>query len=482
MAADSAHDRVVDLDSLIDGLPDSEQPAVIVPGRRVVSYRALRQMVAERSVLLADRIAPGMVVGVSVSDPAGLLAWSMAALRRGHAVYLTQPDLPASEAEGIASHERAVALVADSPAGATGELRMLAVADPVRDARPGVHFHTSGTSGVRKAAIHEARALAAEVAAVLRRVGYRPGVRVLCAAPLPHAYGFVMGGLAVLAAGASAVVSRPLTWRQFGACLAQWSPEAVVAVPALYDLWAAGAPAPSAVEPPRLCVSAGAPLAAETAARFAASWGRAISQQYGSSECGAVSIDLDASPDARCVGAPYPGVTVTAGTADAPAAVVVRSDHAASGYVGAAQLSLPVDPFTRDGVLTGDLGWLDGQGRLHLTGRVTDVINVHGRKADPYEIEAVIRRADGVGEAAVIGVDAAGGDQWIAAFVTASRASSGSLSEAGLFEHCARSLAPHQLPRRFIVLAEIPRTPTGKPRQAELMELARTAAPGGGPS
>ncbi|MET7854123.1 HAD-IIIA family hydrolase [Streptomyces avermitilis] len=474
-----ARDQVADLDRTIDRLPDTDQPAVVVPGRQTVSYRDLRRLITQCSEQLADRPPPDTVVGVGVADPAALLAWSLAALRRGHAVYLAPPDLPAAEAEAVAAHERAAAVVTDGDGA--GSLQLLDLADAARGVRAGVHFHTSGTSGVRKSAIHAADALAAEVAAVRERVGYRPGARVLCAAPLAHAYGFVMGGLAVLAAGATAVFSRPLTPRQFARCLEEWTPEITVAVPAQYDLWAADRPVSTAAAPPRLCISAGAPLAAETAERFAGAWGRAISQQYGSSECGAVTVDLDATSDARCVGLPYPGVTLTAGTAGSPAPVVVRSDHSAAGYVGGAELGLPVNPFTADGVLTGDLGWLDELGRLHLTGRTTDVINIHGRKADPYETEAVLRRADGVGEAAVVGVDA-GGDQWMAAFVTRSAASSAEPAEADLFAHCRRFLASHQVPRRFFVLAEIPRTPTGKPRQAELVELACARVPQGGRS
>jgi acyl-coenzyme A synthetase/AMP-(fatty) acid ligase len=78
---------------------------------------------------------------------------------------------------------------------------------------------------------------------------------------------------------------------------------------------------------------------------------------------------------------------------------------------------LPRNPFTPDGLLTGDLGRFDDRGRLHVTGRRDDVINVHGEKVDPGEVEDVLRSHAAVRDAAVVGIPTTIGDQWMAAFV-----------------------------------------------------------------
>jgi long-chain acyl-CoA synthetase len=118
------------------------------------------------------------------------------------------------------------------------------------------------------------------------------------------------------------------------------------------------------------CVSAGAALPAEVASRFEQRWGVGLTQLYGSTECGVISVATGGPGDAGSVGRPCPGVEVRAGTEDSPAEIVVRSVYAAEGYVNGAEHVLARNPFTADGLRTGDLGWLDDTGRLHLTGRL----------------------------------------------------------------------------------------------------------------
>jgi long-chain acyl-CoA synthetase len=286
----------------------------------------------------------------------------------------------------------------------------------------------------------------------------------LCAVPLCHAYGFLLGSLACLVAGATLVAERCLTRSSFERSLGAHRPEVVVSVPRLYEMWSMGQPGARPDGTLRLCVSSGAPLPEATADRFAAVWGVSIAEQYGSSECGVISIDLDRTGERGCVGRPYPGVEVVAGTRQAPGPIVVRSRHAAHGYAADAEAGV----FAATGIATGDLGWVDGEGRLHIAGRRSDLISVHGRKVDPREVEAVLAACDGVDEAVIAGFDTVGGDQWICAFTTPAPGP----GEALLAEWCARRLAPWQIPRRFVSIPQIPRTPVGKVRTAALRDLA----------
>src|SRR5438132_1614058 len=116
----------------------------------------------------------------------------------------------------------------------------------------------------------------------------------------------------------------------------------------------------------------------------------------------------------------------------------------------------------RDGWLhTGDLGFLDEQGRLHVTGRQADTIISGGENVAPAEVEAVLEAHPDVLEAAVVGRSHPGWGESVAGIVVprAGRAPAGEALRA----HCARSLAPYKVPRQIVFSGRpLPRTPSGK--------------------
>jgi long-chain acyl-CoA synthetase len=128
----------------------------------------------------------------------------------------------------------------------------------------------------------------------------------------------------------------------------------------------------------------------------------------------------------------------------------------------------------RDGAFTvGDLGRLDGDGYLYLDGRRDDLIISGGVNVYPAEVEAVLAEVDGVTEVAVFGLaDERWGQRVCAAVVPANRgqgASTGALREASthaLIEkvraHAGGRLAGYKRPKQYVVLADLPRTATGK--------------------
>ena len=122
----------------------------------------------------------------------------------------------------------------------------------------------------------------------------------------------------------------------------------------------------------------------------------------------------------------------------------------------------------RDGWLhTGDLGALDGEGRLQVLGRKADTIVTGGENVAPAEVEAVLETHPDVLEAAVIG---RADEQWgeaVTAIVVA-RPLRRPDGEA-LRGHCARSLAPYKVPKRVeLTDGPLPRTGSGKLLRREL--------------
>lgn len=197
---------------------------------------------------------------------------------------------------------------------------------------------------------------------------------------------------------------------------------------------------------------------------------------YGSTE--ASPRITHASPDELAarpgtVGRALPGVEVAIVGSDrrpvpsgALGEIVCRGPNVMAGYVSGDQIE--TGRVDEDGRLyTGDLGRLDGDGYLHLAGRVSDMIKTAGERIFPREIEAVLERHPAVLEAAAVGVpDRMLGERIVALVVPRS-----DVEPAALVAH-ARSWLPHvRSPREVHLVDALPKTASSKLRRGELLEL-----------
>jgi fatty-acyl-CoA synthase len=170
-------------------------------------------------------------------------------------------------------------------------------------------------------------------------------------------------------------------------------------------------------------------------------------------------------------GRPVPGVEIVirseAGE-DLPLGEVgeicVRSEKVMAGYWKRPEATAEA---VVDGWLhTGDLGRMDDRGYVFIVGRAKDMLISGGVNVYPSEIEAVLHEHPAVGEAAVVGVrDDTWGEAPVAFVVPAPGAH---LVVDDLHEHCAAHLARVKVPREIHVVADLPRTATGKVRKVEL--------------
>ncbi|OBG36121.1 AMP-dependent synthetase [Mycobacterium alsense] len=223
------------------------------------------------------------------------------------------------------------------------------------------------------------------------------------------------------------------------------------------------------LSPLKIVRSITAPLSPVQAARFRDKFGVIVLNSYGQTELGGEVVGWSAA-DARewgeaklgSVGRPLPGIDVTIRDDE----VMVRTPTTAARKVDPAFL----DRLTDDGWFhTGDLGWFDDDGFLWLDGRVSDMINRGGLKVFPGTVEDVILAADGVREAAVVGVpDARLGEvPW--AFVVRG---DDTVTEGSLTAWCRQRLTPYRVPVRFVFIDRLPRNDTGKVVKRELTALA----------
>jgi acyl-CoA synthetase (AMP-forming)/AMP-acid ligase II len=184
---------------------------------------------------------------------------------------------------------------------------------------------------------------------------------------------------------------------------------------------------------------------------------------YGLTEVGLVTVMTASEFDARpgSCGRPIPEVEVrcTAG-----GEIVVRCPHLALGYWRDEAETAAV--FRQDGLHTGDLGRLDDDGYLYLTGREKELIKSGGENVHPAVVEAALLSHPRVAECAVVGAP----DEWLGEVVVAYVVPSqpGELDEEELRRHSVSRLRPVERPTRFVFAATLPRTETGKVRRSEL--------------
>ncbi len=224
------------------------------------------------------------------------------------------------------------------------------------------------------------------------------------------------------------------------------------------------------LSPLKIVRSITAPLSPVQARRFRDRFGAIVLNSYGQTELGGEVVGWSAA-DARewgatklgSVGRPLPGIDVRISDDE----VMVRTPTTAARKIDPAFL----DRLTDDGWFhTGDLGWFDDDGFLWLDGRVSDMINRGGLKVFPGAVEDVLVAADGVLEAAVVGMpdERLGEVPW--AFVVRS---DDSVSEDGLVAWCRQRLTPYRVPVRVVFVERLPRNDVGKVVKRDLAAMVR---------
>lgn len=192
---------------------------------------------------------------------------------------------------------------------------------------------------------------------------------------------------------------------------------------------------------------------------------------YGTSELPVLTCNSLEGAKLDTVGRPVPGVELrivsledgkTVGSGEI-GEIAARSDSVMAGYLPD---EATAQAFSDGWYRTGDVGYLDSGGWLHITDRAKEMIKVKGFQVAPAEIEAVLHGHPGVDDCAVFGVDdAADGEAVVAAVAT-----HGSVDPDELVALVAERLASYKQLSRVVVVPEIPRLPSGKVLRRVLKE------------
>lgn len=352
---------------------------------------------------------------------------------------------------------------------------------------PALWLSTSGTTDSYKRVCCTQRNLYYEALNFVETLGLVAEDTILCTIPLYHSYGLGNALLDALYLGATLAMpesSREQGEPPFASRAAQvldlvarervrfWP-----GVPHQFRVLAAWPREAAAdIGSLRLCVSSGDVLPRATFEAFRDRWGLPVRSLYGSTEAG--SIAIDARPDGEVQFG-------TLGQALKNVEIEIRGPDAepvATGETGAIWVRSPVIPPTlyenrpeanarvfRGGFYdTGDVGCLDADGFLALTGRQQAFVNVGGYKVDVGEVEEVLQSCPGVSEAAAIGVDVPAMGTLVKAVIVASDA----CSDAFIRRHCQERLAFFKVPRLIERRAALPRSPVGKVLKSELGDVS----------
>ena len=326
--------------------------------------------------------------------------------------------------------------------------------------RPDLLKITSGTTGAPRAVRVRQSHLVADCRNICESMGIRPDDVNFGIIPFAHSYGFSNLVTPLIFQGTGLVCSTDRVPRAVCKHLDTSGATVFPATPALFQALSSlsNAEMPAAI---RLCISAGAPLAPEISSKFYDRFGLKIHSFYGSSECGGIAYDRsdECNPALGFVGTPLNGVAITSFNQDR---IAVHGPNVADGYFPES------DATVLDGgrFVPGDIVEESELG-LRLIGRISDIVNIAGKKVHPSMIEEHLRKLPGVVDTIVFGIPSATRNEDLVAYVVGSSA----LTRAILENHCRDGLEAWQVPREFRIVAALPFNQRGKINRAELSKI-----------
>lgn len=502
------------------GVKPGEAVALLAPNRPAWVVARLALLGAGALAVLVDDLWTGPVLARVLEDSGARL------------VFTTRALLPALRELAVGERLEPILLDDDTeelPEGVRAWRNLLG-APPESLPEPGPEepaalFYTSGTTGPPKGVPLTHRNIMGNLETLLSGRFIGAGERVLVPLPLHHSYPFLAGMLLPLAAGATIVLPADLTGPEIVRALKDGRVRAMVGVPRLYEALVAGVEARIKAQGRlafglfrallalsvalrygiglkvggvlfrrlhrelgpelRLLACGGARLEAGLE-RTLEGLGFEVLNGYGLVETASIST-FSRRGRARpgTVGLPAPGVEVriTAARAGEPGEVLIRGPTVFAGYRD--DEAANVEAFTADGWFrTGDLGLIDEDGYLTITGRAKELIVLaDGKNITPDEVEAVYADSPYLREVAVLEKDgrlAALVVPELEAMRTGASGRIDDLVRVTLMELSAR-LAPYQRPTAYALTREtLPRTRLGKYRRHELGAIYERASKGEG--
>ena len=440
-----------------------------VPESRTWSYGELEDHAGRwANVLKAKGAQPGERILVQVEKQAEAVHLYLGCLRTGATYVPLNTAYTGDELAFFQDDARPVLTITEADLPALKETASAASPDfsdtPALAPHPAAMLYSSGTTGRPKGVELSTAALRNNALALKQVWGVSHEDTLLHALPLFHTHGLFVALNTLVSAGGHI---RMLP-RFDAAAVLRALPTATLfmGVPTFYGrLIAEGGLDAAATASIRHFVSGSAPLTQEVFEVFEARTGHRIIERYGMTEAGIITaVRPGKAAAAGVVGQPLDGVDLRISEPDESGIgdVEIRSPGLFSSY-----WNLPdktAEEFTADGWFkTGDLGQLDDNTGLTITGRAKDLIISGGYNVYPKEIEQVIDALAGVDECAVVGMPHPDfGEAGLAVIV-------GSDFDPDALKRALKAqLANYKVPKLVVHTDALPRNAMGKVQKAEL--------------
>jgi acyl-CoA synthetase (AMP-forming)/AMP-acid ligase II len=489
--------------------PDAGAPALRAPDREPLSYGELRALVSATLERL-NELGVGRGDRVAIVLPNGPeMAAAFIAVASGATAAPLNPGYRAEEFEFYLKDLGAKALIVEqgstSPAlavaaklgltlldlipraGAAGAFELLArgAERPMPSALGGpataediaLILHTSGTTSRPKIVPLSQRNVCASAVNVRDSVGLGREDTGLNIMPLFHIHGLIAGLLAPLAAGGCIFCTPGFNALKFFAWMREARPTWYTAVPTMHQAIvarAAGNRAIIAENPLRFVRSSSSSLPPQVIRELEASFHAPVIEAYGMTEAAHQmasnplkgkripgSVGVAAGPEVAIMDAA--GALLPAG---ATGEIVIRGVNVTAGYEN--NPSANREAFSNGWFRTGDQGVMDAEGYVTITGRLKEIINRGGEKISPREVDEVLMDHPAVAQVVTFAVPHDKLGEEVAAAVVLREGQSADSKQ--LREFVATRLADFKVPRKIVLLDEIPKGPTGKLQRIGLAE------------
>ena len=475
-------------------------PALLAPGRPILTYGGLLSQMWQIDAALAaagighgDRVAivlpngPEMAVATVATAAYAACAplnpaYGEEQLRlylgdlRPKAIILPEshpgPARAVAEALGILCLD---ARWADSQPAGSIELRAVPGSPSAPTSTRGSEevallLHTSGTTSRPKLIPLTQRNICHSAANIAWSLRLTPQDRCLNVMPLFHVHGLIGALLASLSAGASVVCLSGMKEGSFAAWLDEFRSSWYTAVPTIHEAILreiAHRPVSREMRELRFMRSSSAALPAALARELETRLGVPVIEAYGMTEASHQVASNPLPPLPRKLGS----VGLAAGTevaimgddgrllsADETGEIVIRGDTVMLGYEANADANRVA--FEKGWFRTGDVGRLDSDGYLTITGRLKELINRGGEKVSPRDIEEALQEHPAVRQAAAFAVRHPTLGEDVAAAVVLKAGASAAEDELRGF--LFGRLPEFKIPTRVVIVDEIPQGATGK--------------------
>ncbi|MEO5717585.1 MAG: class I adenylate-forming enzyme family protein [Chthoniobacterales bacterium] len=436
-------------------------PAIFDPrGRVIFRFKEIEELSRGYETGALRDLGAGEILAIQIGNHAHWPCLLLACLRRGIVVLPLERTMSDQERASALQTCRASALMTLVESGVTPLPEAKAVEWGERP--PVLLKLTSGTTAAPRAIRFRSAQLLADATQICETMEITEADLNFAVIPLSHSYGFSNLISPLLVRGVPMAISADRMPRAVLDDLARTGATVFPGMPLFFQAFGEMTGAPL-LPKLRLCLSAGAPLTRRVAENFRAKFGLPIHSFYGASECGGICYDRAATSALEgFVGKPIHGVELEQLEPDAAATQVrVRSAAVGDGYFPDPEpTKLGSGSFWPDDLVT-----IDDAG-VRIVGRLSDVINVAGKKVNPAEVEAHLLSHEGVRQAVVFGRASALRNQEVVACVVAAEKT----NEATLLEYCRTRLSGWQVPKRIFLLQALPENERGKISRRALAE------------